>query len=392
MRVPKTLQASPAATNSSSGPIQAKMPPAFQLQAAPLQLKKNPVSLTTCPVIDDWTDAQLQEEINLLSQWILSNSTDPRVPQFTKDLKYYKKVLSSHKEPLTLSKCLFLDGMTADELETEIDRLQYFIEKNPSHADLHRFIMLITEYRDKLREKQGIKQDPEKVTKKDYDKMYSENNKKVDGKWKAKSIGHRAKNIKKLNSPTGHQAGEGGWLEANADNQALFDAYFGSVLPSGVTVDDLKILSSDFTKHNPGYKELPPPDLWPATKESLKLIKKIQGMSGLTFDIASAYRSFRVNAHAGGSKGSSHMKFLGLDLKPLGDKSKNEAFLKYYYLKNGHAEKMGFGFYSTSRQHIDATKRRSWAWGGKKSKKKDFWRKRVVKLWGEDTAKKIDDN
>lgn len=392
MRVPQSAKAAPASNNTPSGPIQAKMPPTFQLQADPIQRKKEPISVSKCPNTKGWTDDQFQEEITLLDQWLKDNPSDAKVAMLTKDLASFRKILSSHKEPLTLTKCLAVDKMSADDLETEIDRLQYYIEQHPDHADLHRFITLVTDYRDTLREKKGEKQDPDEVTKKDYNKMYSDNNKKVGGKWKAKSLNHRAKNIKKLKSPTGHQAGEGGWLESNEENQALFDAYFSSVLPTGVTVDDLKILSSDFTAHNPGYKELPPPDLWPATKESLKLIVKIQGMSGLTFDVASAYRSFRVNSHAGGAKGSSHMKFLGLDLNPLGDKGKNEAFLKYYYLKNGHAEKMGLGFYSTGRQHIDATKRRSWAWGGKTSKKADYWRKQVVSEWDEATAKKIDDN
>ena len=306
-----------------------------------------------------------------------------------------KAPMQLSKEPRSVKECIRIDNLPDDKLQEEIDLLQKWIEDNPTHANLHYYITLITTFRDTLAERKGIKSNPEEVTKSDYNKMYKENNTYGDkggGKkgWKAKSISHRKKNIKKLTSPTGHQAGEGGWLESNKDNNALFDAYFSSVLPSGITVDDLKILSSDFSTHNPGYKELPPPDLWPAMRQSLELIKRIQDVSGLTWQVASAYRSFRVNAHAGGSKGSQHMKFLGLDLLPQGDKKKNESFLKYFYLTAGKKENMGFGFYSTSRQHIDGSGHRNWKWGGDSKKSKGHWRKKFVKDWGEEKAKKLE--
>ncbi len=334
MRIPQDAPKTPAPV--TNGPIQAKAPPTLQLEANPLQLEKEPKSIKACPHIDPWTDEQLQEEIDLLQQWIQDNST---------------------------------------------------------HAQVHYYITLITRYRDTLRERKGEKQNPEEVTRKDYDKMYSQNNERyTDGdgkkKWREKSIGIRKKNINKLTSPTGHQAGEGGWLESDKDNNALFDAYFSSALPSGIAADDLKVLSSDFTTHNPGYKELPPPDLWPEMKKSLELIKKIQGVTGMTYKVASAYRSFRVNSHAGGAKGSAHMKFLGLDLNPQGDKSENEALLKFFYLTAGKKENMGLGFYNTGRQHIDASSYRNWKWSGTKSKA--HWRKKFVKHFGEDKAKSLE--
>lgn len=318
MHAPKQASVPAAPTTTTNAPVQAKMPPAFQLQANPLQAKKEPRTIKQCPRVEIMTDAELQEEITLLQQWI---------------------------------------------------------QDHPSDAKIHYYITAITRYRDIMRERKGEKQDPEEVTEKDYLKLRKTKNK--------------TKAIKDLESPTGHQAGKGGWLESNADNNALFDAFFGSDLPSGISVDDLKISSSDFTKHNPGYKELPPPDLWPEMKKSLKLIKKIEGISGLTFKVASAYRSFRVNALAGGAKNSSHMRFLGLDLLPQGNKTKNEAFLKYFWFTAGKSENMGLGFYHSGRQHIDASSYRRWAspWKGQA---KSTWKKKCQKHWGKEMVKKLE--
>lgn len=318
MHSPKKTSKTPVPSMPGNAPLQAKMPPAFQLQANPLQLNKEPRTIKQCPRLDTMSDADLQTEIDLLQKWI---------------------------------------------------------EKHPNDAHIHYYIMAVTRYRDEIRTRTGVKNDPEEVTEKDYLKLRKTKNK--------------TKAIKALTSPTGHQAGKGGWLESNTDNQALFDAFFSSALPSGITVDDLKISSSDFTKHNPGYKELPPPDLWPEMKKSLNLIKKIEGISGLTFKVASAYRSYRVNALAGGSKNSSHMRFLGLDLLPQGDKTKNEAFLKYYWFTAGKSENMGLGFYNTGRQHIDASKYRRWASPWKKEGK-STWKKKCEKHWGKAMVKKLD--
>lgn len=309
----------------------------------------------------------------------LGPSQSPIQAAFPPTFQLTANPIQRNPDPRSLTTSLDITALSDTELRAEIDLLQAWIQSNGSHPDIHDMILKVTEYRDEYSKRTGFVQSPAAFTKRQYNRLHK--------KHAGKSLGKRKKAIKALKSPTGHQAGEGGWLESNTDNHALFDAYFSGVLPPGVAVDDLKVLSSDFSTHNPGYHELPPPDLWPEMKKSLQLINEICALSGMTYKVASAYRSYRVNALAGGSKGSSHMKFLGLDLNPLGNKTKNEAFLKYFWSKVGRKRKMGLGFYNTGRQHIDAWKYRSWSWT---PPKRAALRKTFVKHWGAKKAKEVD--
>lgn len=285
----------PEKESGLTGGLQGAMPPAFSLNAAPVQMSR-PQSLRRCVDTGQMDDAQLNEEIRLIRQWIQDNPGN---------------------------------DASMDMLIGELMKLE------------------------KVRDdRAGVTSNRERLSPREYRRAIDSGNKRQQ--------------IRDLESPTGHEGGAGGWLEASAENNAMFDAYFGSVLPTGITVEDLKILSSSITQHNPTFRELPPPDLWPNMRDALRLVRLIESESGITFRVLSGYRSDIVNALSGGAHGSAHLAYNGLDLEPQGDQRRAEAFLKHFWFTQGAAQNMGLGFYRRGRVHIDAHGHRRWpaAWRG----------------------------
>ena len=238
--------------------------------------------------------------------------------------------------------------MSDADLAEEIRLIREWIQQNPGNDatmdGLIRELMALERVQD---QRNGVTSNRQRLTPREYRAARASTNKRQQ--------------IRGLQSPTGHEPGSGGWLEASAENNALFDAYFGSVLPTGITVDDLKILSSDVTNNNAGFRELPPPDLWPNMRNALQLVRTIEGQSGITFQVLSGYRSDIVNALSGGAASSAHLDYNGLDLEPQGDQRRAEAFLKHFWHTQGRANNMGLGFYRRGRVHIDASRYRRWA-------------------------------
>lgn len=173
--------------------------------------------------------------------------------------------------------------------------------------------------------------------------------------------------------PTGEKSGRGGFLEYNSANFDRFKNHFKDHMPSGLSPEDLLVLSTTFTRRYPRYRLLPPTDLWPNMLPTLELLDIVQHTTGVTMQIASAYRSSCINRKSRGSNGSKHLDFAALDILPQADKSKVRAFLKHYWWEQGRANGLGLGYYSLNRFHIDTIQFRRWKWNDtRNSCRQDF--------------------
>jgi|GEM_PF-2767871 len=159
--------------------------------------------------------------------------------------------------------------------------------------------------------------------------------------------------------PTGTKQGNGGYLEFSLANRIEFTNFFNPVMPNWLVPDNLLILSTTFTKSPyKMYRVLPPRSLWPKMAKTLGVIDKIQKATNAKFEIRSAYRSKYVNRISKGSKRSKHLDFCALDITPAdADQKKVRAYLEHFWWEKGDDLKLGLGYYSLRRFHIDTYER-----------------------------------
>lgn len=178
------------------------------------------------------------------------------------------------------------------------------------------------------------------------------------------SRAERMERLRELESPTGSEPGVGGYLEHTEENVEAFTTFFESRIPGGIGVEpsDLLVLSSDVSRENPGFEELPPRDRWSEMVPTLRLLGELGTAAGASFDVRSAYRSDVVNALSGGALNSSHMSFAALDVTPTEKRGAFEAVAKQYWWTRGRGESFGLGFYRPGRVHVDTLGFRRWQW------------------------------
>ncbi|MFV8780857.1 D-Ala-D-Ala carboxypeptidase family metallohydrolase [Microbulbifer sp. SA54] len=107
---------------------------------------------------------------------------------------------------------------------------------------------------------------------------------------------------------------------------------------------------------------IPPRDYWNNMLPTLKLIRDEVIPAIGPVDVVSAFRTDRYNRKAGGSKGSKHKTFCGLDLVPRSNISRKELIeeLRNLHARLGPDSHMGLGIYSGVRFHVDTCGFRSW--------------------------------
>ncbi|HVK51963.1 MAG TPA: D-Ala-D-Ala carboxypeptidase family metallohydrolase [Pseudoxanthomonas sp.] len=103
----------------------------------------------------------------------------------------------------------------------------------------------------------------------------------------------------------------------------------------------------------------PPRAQWEAMQPTLRLLATLQAHHLLDGRlIRSAYRDDRLNACSGGSAASRHLRNNALDLDlPEGV---SVAALCSYWRREGAKQRMGLGFYTPTRIHIDTSGFRTW--------------------------------
>ena len=105
---------------------------------------------------------------------------------------------------------------------------------------------------------------------------------------------------------------------------------------------------------------LPPRPAWPHIVPTLRALKRLQAVGLVDSKLAvSGYRNEALNACAGGSARSRHLSNNALDLDIPGTAGDVQR-LCAYWREQGPAMKLGLGFYTETRIHLDTSGFRTW--------------------------------
>ncbi|WP_299942642.1 D-Ala-D-Ala carboxypeptidase family metallohydrolase [uncultured Microbulbifer sp.] len=119
---------------------------------------------------------------------------------------------------------------------------------------------------------------------------------------------------------------------------------------------------SDWRDLNEPPFAIPPEEYWKAVVDTLKVIRQeiVPRIGPVT--VLSGWRTTSYNRKAGGSKGSKHLLFCGLDIVPQKNFSREQLIpvLRDIHRRNGRQWKMGLGIYKSIRFHVDTCGYRRW--------------------------------
>jgi Peptidase M15 len=105
---------------------------------------------------------------------------------------------------------------------------------------------------------------------------------------------------------------------------------------------------------------VPPKSLWRNLVPTLKVVKKLKHVGALPRPIgASVYRNPELNACAGGSDKSRHLMLSAIDFDIEASPSSLSTLCRQWRIL-GPKMKIGLGFYTPTRIHIDSTGFRTW--------------------------------
>ena len=105
---------------------------------------------------------------------------------------------------------------------------------------------------------------------------------------------------------------------------------------------------------------MPPRELWPNIVPTLLVIKKLRSEGVLINPVAaSVYRDPVLNACAGGSLKSKHLQLNAIDFDIDVTPDSLESLCKAW-INQGPELKLGLGFYTPSRIHLDTLGHRTW--------------------------------
>lgn len=108
--------------------------------------------------------------------------------------------------------------------------------------------------------------------------------------------------------------------------------------------------------------EVPPATEWPHIVQTLRYIHYQVIPAVGPVEPVSGYRNPLLNHCAGGAPGSSHKHYSAIDLVPLRPTNRQELIrtLCAVHARGGNDYRVGLGFYSFLRFHVDTTKYRRW--------------------------------
>lgn len=112
---------------------------------------------------------------------------------------------------------------------------------------------------------------------------------------------------------------------------------------------------------------LPPQKYWPNIAGTLRFAKIYIIPKIGAVEAASGYRNPTLNRCAGGAPGSAHAKYFALDLIPKSNITRKELIKAVCKIHDefGAQHKIGLGFYSKTRFHIDSRSFRRWGPNGR---------------------------
>lgn len=136
---------------------------------------------------------------------------------------------------------------------------------------------------------------------------------------------------------------------------AEMDATFRSY---GVNLDWIDAAQATEMRKTDGYYAIPPRAYWPRMAATIVYgFMPIRRDLGIPIRITSAYRAPDYNEAVGGSAGSRHQFFEGLDMLPESGWNDQALLAAQLFVRNGENLRMGLGIYgspgSASNIHID---------------------------------------
>ncbi len=144
--------------------------------------------------------------------------------------------------------------------------------------------------------------------------------------------------------------------EISAYQQFLDENAVGDILP----LSQLLKSARDWKKCKAEPYTMPPKELWPNIVPTLQVVRKFRSEAILVHPVAaSAYRDPVLNKCAGGSPGSKHMQLNAIDFDIDSTPASLET-LCHAWRTQGAELKLGLGFYTPTRIHLDTLGYRSW--------------------------------
>lgn len=127
-----------------------------------------------------------------------------------------------------------------------------------------------------------------------------------------------------------------------------------------VPMSQLLKSARDWKKCNAEPFTVPPKELWPNIVPTLRVVKKFKA-EGVMINpvVGSVYRDPELNVCAGGSLKSKHLQLNAMDFD-IEMKSDSLEILCNAWKTQGPELKLGLGFYSSGRIHLDTQGYRSW--------------------------------
>ena len=136
----------------------------------------------------------------------------------------------------------------------------------------------------------------------------------------------------------------------------LNDNAVGDIVP----LSQLLKSARDWKKCKAEAFTMPPKELWPNLVSTLSVVKKLKSEGVLINPVAaSVYRDPVLNVCAGGSPKSKHMQLNAIDFD-IDATPESLDTLCHAWRSQGAELKLGLGFYTPTRIHLDTLGHRSW--------------------------------
>ena len=151
------------------------------------------------------------------------------------------------------------------------------------------------------------------------------------------------------------------WSRKHVPEVAAYQAFLdeedvGDVIP----LSQLLKSARDWKKCKAEPFTMPPKELWPNIVSTLLVVEKLKAEGVLVNPVAaSVYRDSILNACAGGSSKSKHMQLNAIDFDIEATAESLETLCNAWKA-SGPEFKLGLGFYTPTRIHLDTLGFRSW--------------------------------
>jgi hypothetical protein len=151
------------------------------------------------------------------------------------------------------------------------------------------------------------------------------------------------------------------WRDQHASEIVAFERFLKSHRVHNIVPTEQLLKTARFWQRcNSDPYAIPPKNLWPNIVPTLKVVKQLKRVGALPHPIgASVYRNPELNVCAGGSEKSRHLLFSAIDFDIEANPTSLPKLCRQWR-KLGPKMKIGLGFYTPTRIHIDTSGFRTW--------------------------------